>query len=334
MTQQPTPVDPTGLPPDEFSSPIEHGVPSGTRTPLFQASSAARYQRQAIIKQIEARTGRRLICYVSGSKCVINEDDTMPFVDLLHKCVINEDDTMPFVDLLHNVRPDESMELLLHTPGGNIDAAEKLIRMVRSKVGEAEFYIIVPEFAKSAGTLMVLGADRVVMSDMSELGPIDPQLPFPDSYGKVRWQTVQNYLDAYDEYTKTLTEQPGNVAAQVMLGKLDPAIVKLCQAVKERARQCAGDLLKRGMFREGGNWTLTVSELIDTKRWLSHSQMISWEDAQHPDTIGLVVEYLDQQSEEWQEYWRLYCLQRLAIGNHQKLYESEYASLVIDDPAV
>ena len=317
MTQQPTPVDPTGLPPDEFSSPIEHGVPSGTRTPLFQASSAARYQRQAIIKQIEARTGRRLICYVSGSKCVINEDDTMPFVDLLH-----------------NVRPDESMELLLHTPGGNIDAAEKLIRMVRSKVGEAEFYIIVPEFAKSAGTLMVLGADRVVMSDMSELGPIDPQLPFPDSYGKVRWQTVQNYLDAYDEYTKTLTEQPGNVAAQVMLGKLDPAIVKLCQAVKERARQCAGDLLKRGMFREGGNWTLTVSELIDTKRWLSHSQMISWEDAQHPDTIGLVVEYLDQQSEEWQEYWRLYCLQRLAIGNHQKLYESEYASLVIDDPAV
>ena len=236
----------------------KHGVPSGTRTPLFQANSAARYPRQAIIKQIEARTGRRLICFVSGSKCVINEDDTMPFVDLLH-----------------NVWPDESMELLLHTPGGNIDAAEKLIRMVRSKVGEAEFYIIVPEFAKSAGTLMVLGADRVVMSDMSELGPIDPQLPFPDSYGKVRWQTVQNYLDAYDEYTKTLTEQPGNVAAQVMLGKLDPAIVKLCQAVKERARQCAGDLLKRGMFREGGNWTLTVSELIDTNRWLSHSQMIS-----------------------------------------------------------
>ena len=86
------------------------------------------------------------------------------------------------------------------------------------------------------------------------------------------------------------------------------------------------------MFRKGGSWTLTVSELIDTKRWLSHSQMISWEDAQHHDTIGLVVEHLDQESEEWQEYWRLYCLQRLAIGNHQKLYESEYASLVIDDP--
>ena len=87
------------------------------------------------------------------------------------------------------------------------------------------------------------------------------------------------------------------------------------------------------MFRKGGNWTLTVSELLATNRWLSHSQMISWEDAQHPDTIGLVVEYLDQHTDLWQEYWRLYCLQRLAVSDQQKLYESDRASLVIDGPA-
>ena len=87
------------------------------------------------------------------------------------------------------------------------------------------------------------------------------------------------------------------------------------------------------MFRETGNWSQTVTELLNTRQWLSHSQMISWQDAQHPDTIALVVEHLDQQSEEWQRYWQLYCLQRLAIGNQQKLYESDLASLVIDDPA-
>ena len=315
MTQQPTPVDPTGLPPDEAGSPIERGVPPGNRTPLFEANSASRYQRQTIIQQIQGRTGRRLICYVSGSGCMINENDTMPFVDLLY-----------------HVRPGESVELLLHTPGGIIDATEKLVRMVRSKVGESEFHIIVPELAKSAGTLMVLGADCVVMSDMSELGPIDPQMVFADSSGLRRLQSVQNYLDAYDEHTNATNQNPNNIAAQIMLGKLDPATVKLCQSVKERARQCAEDLLKRGMFRESGNWSRTVGELLDTKRWLSHSQMISWEDAQHPETIGLVVEHLDQHSERWQEYWRLYCLQRLAISDHQKLYESGYASLVIDDP--
>ena len=92
--------------------------------------------------------------------------------------------------------------------GSSIDAAEKLIRMVRSTVGETEFRIIVPEFAKSAGTLMILGADRVVMSDMSELGPIDPQMVFADSSGLRRWQSVQNYLDAYDEHTNAINQDP------------------------------------------------------------------------------------------------------------------------------
>ena len=306
MTQELTSTDPHDLPPDE----------ANTRTPLFQAVQAARYQRQAIIKQIQARTHSRLICYVSGSECMIDDDDTMPFADLLH-----------------NVPYGKNLDLLLHTKGGSIDAAEKLTRMMRSRIGEAEFRIIVPEFAKSAGTLMVLGADCVVMSDMSELGPIDPQMRFPDSYGIIRQQPVQNYLDAYDKYTKTLMAQPDNVAAKIMLSKLDPAIVELCQAVKERARQCAENLLMHGMFRESGNWSRTVGDLLDTKRWLSHSQMISWEDAQHPDTIGLVVEHLAPQSDVWQEYWQLYCLQRLAIRDNQKLYESDYASMVIDGPS-
>ena len=152
MTQEPTSTDPHDLPPDE----------ANTRTPLFQAVQAARYQRQAIIKQIQTRTHSRLICYVYGGECMIDDDDTMPFADLLH-----------------NVPHGKNLDLLLHTKGGNIDAAEKLIRMARSKVGEAEFRIIVPEFAKSAGTLMVLGADCVVMSDMSELGPNRPADALP-----------------------------------------------------------------------------------------------------------------------------------------------------------
>ena len=41
------------------------------------------------------------------------------------------------------------------------------------------------------------------------------------------------------------------------------------------------------------------------------------------------VEYLEYHAEEWQKYWRLYCLQRLAVGNRQKLYESDSVSLVI-----
>lgn len=304
MTKQSSPAKPGDLSPAKAD--VERDVPQMQRTPLFEANSADRYQRQAIIKQIQDRTDRSLICYVSGLDCAIDEDDTLPFVDLLH-----------------NVSPDNNLDLLLHTNGGSIDVTEKLMGMMRRHVGTAELRVIVPDFAKSSGTLMVLGADKVVMSDMSELGPIDPQ-------GRLfgRWQSVQNYLDAYKEHAEKLTNDPDNVSARIMLEKLDPATLRLCEVATERARQAAENLLKRGMFRKSGNWSLTVTELLDTGRWLSHGQMISWEDAQDP-RIGLVVEYLPYHCETWQDYWRLFCLQRLAVKHDQKLYESDYVSLVI-----
>ena len=100
-----------------------------------------------------------------------------------------------------------------------------------------------------------------------------------------------------------LKADPNNIAAQIMLGKLDPATLKLCEVAMDRARQAAENLLKRGMFRNGGYWSETMSELLDTRRWLSHAQMISWEGAQDPQ-IGLMVEYHAYHSQEWQDYWR------------------------------
>ena len=124
------------------------------KTPMFQAIHAARYQRQALIRRIEEKFGKRLVCYVSGIATLINRDDTVFFIDLLH-----------------NVKRDSDLDLMLHTGGGDIDAAEKLISIVRTRVGTGRLRVIVPDFAKSAGTLMTLGADQIVMSDTSELGP-------------------------------------------------------------------------------------------------------------------------------------------------------------------
>lgn len=317
MTDSPTPENGGSATPDETEDDnvISRAVPVPTKTPLFQAIHAERYQRQAIINKIQERNGKWLICYVSGGDFVIDRDDTVPFVDLLH-----------------NVPRGEDLDLLLHTGGGDIDAAEKLISMVRNKVSSATLRVVVPDFAKSAGTLMVLGADSVVMSDTSELCPIDPQIVLADGNGNRIRHSVQSYLDAYDEHTATLQGEPNNVAAQIMLGKLDPATVKLFQTVQGRARKFAEDQLKRGMFRQGGNWSQAAAELLDTKRWQSHAQMISYEDARDP-RIGLNVEYLDPKSDDWQEYWQLYCLQRLAVKDRQKLFESDYASLLIEAPS-
>lgn len=285
-----------------------------TKTPMYQAIHAARYHRQEQIKQIQDARDARLISYVSG---IAN--------------LIDRDDVLGFGDLLHNVKPDENLDLLLHTAGGDIDAAEKLINMVRARVGKGRLRVIVPDFAKSAGTLMALGADKIVMSDTSELGPIDPQITLRDPHGNLLRHSVQAYLDAYETHAVALRQNPADAAAAVMLSKLDPATVKLCRAACDRAQKFAESQLQSGMFRFGkpGNFTKIAAELMDTKKWLSHGQMIGAADALR---MGLNVEYLEMSSPEWQGYWRLYCLQRLAVSDKQKLFESDYASLPFDGP--
>jgi hypothetical protein len=290
----------------------QRAFPEPKRTPLYEAMSAARYQRQAIIKVIQSKTGRRLICYVAGLRAMIDRDDTLGFVDLLH-----------------NVVPGADLDLLLHTGGGDVDAAEKVINMVRNKVGTGVLRIVVPDYAKSAGTLMVLAADYVVMSDTSELGPIDPQITLSDGNGNRIRHSVQSYLDAYEAHSKQLRDKPDDLPSQILLSKLDPATIKLFEAVRDRTRRFAETQLQNGMFRRGGNCTKTAAELLDTSRWQSHAQMISWQDAKDP-RIGLEVEYLEQKSDLWQDFWHLFCLQRLAVGDRMKLFESDYVSLPIE----
>jgi hypothetical protein len=282
-----------------------------TKTPLYQAMHGDRYRRQDLIKQIQINSRRRLICYVSGIEALIDRDDTLGFVDLLH-----------------NMPRGGNLDLLLHTGGGNVDAAEKLIWMVRATVGAGHLRVIIPDFAKSAGTLIALGADKIVMSDTSELGPIDPQITLNDGHANFIPHSVLHYLDAYKTHSESLQLNANDVAAQIMLGKLDPATVKVFEAARDRAREVGEKHLRRWMFQtEKGNFTDIVRLLMDIKRWPSHGQMINWQDAHE---IGLLVDYLDPESEEWRSYWQLYCLQRLAVKDRQKLFESEYTSLVVE----
>jgi ClpP class serine protease len=283
-------------------------VPTPRRTPMYEATNAGRYFRQALIKDIEKRCGCSLICYVAGKSALIDSGDTLGFVDLLHY-----------------VEKGKPLSFLLHSGGGDMDAAEKLISMVRATVGDGQLKVIVPDFAKSAGTLMALGANRILMSDSSELGPIDPQITLGDDHGNRIQHSVQSYLDAFESHSAALKADPNDVVAQIMLNKLNPATLKLLEAARNRAKTFAEEQLQRYMKVQ--NYTKTAGELIDTKKWLSHGQMISAEDAKE---IGLFVDYLDAKGEEWHGYWRLYCLQRLALQPKEKLFESNHVSLVFE----
>jgi hypothetical protein len=241
---------------------------------------------------------------------------------------IERDDTLGIVELLHNIPRNTSIDFLLHTGGGDIDAAEKLMSTMRTTVGTGELRVIVPDFAKSAGTLMALAADRIVMSDSSELGPIDPQIMLRDGRGNAIVHSVMSYLDAYKLHSEALRKNPDDAVAQIMLSKLEPATVNLFEAARNRAQRLAEVHLNRWMFHSTkANYTKVASDLMDNTRWLSHGQVIGYQAAQE---LGLEVQYMEPNCEEWRSYWQLYCHQRLTVKDNQKLFESDYASLAMD----
>jgi hypothetical protein len=311
-----TQTQPEGEPADGGERALPHSGEAALRkTPLFQAINAARYQRQALIREIQETTDSKLLCYTAGVLAPIDREDVV--------C---------FVDLLHNVLHGQSIDLLLHTGGGDIDAAEKLMTMIRKKASTSQVRVVVPDYAKSAGTLIALGADRILMSDASELGPIDPQVIRADHNGNRMRHSVKNYLDAYSEHQKALADNPDDVTARMMLSKLDPETVHLFKGIMARATKCAEKQLRQGMMKESGNWTLAVSALLYAPQFQTHGQPISWEDAADP-SIGLTVDYHAPDDELWLKYWQLYCLQALAVGDTQKLFESEIVSICIDSRA-
>ena len=65
------------------------------------------------------------------------------------------------------------MAILVDSPGGSAETAYRIARLLQRQCGD--FTAIVPRFAKSAATLMVLGAEDIIMGDDAELGPLDAQ---------------------------------------------------------------------------------------------------------------------------------------------------------------
>jgi len=281
---------------------------SRTRRRSAEPANRPPRERLNLIRALEKETGTRLLCYVSG-----------------HCAEISRDDTLGFVDMLSTVPQGAAVDLLLHTLGGDIDVTEKLVMLLRAKVGDhGGLRVIVPDCAKSAGTLIALGANRIVMSDSSELGTIDPQIWLKDGRGNETRHSVLHYLDAYAAYEQRVIENPTDLSARVMIEKFEPATLHKLNGVRERARILAENLLKpRGL-----NWSAIVNEkLMNIKEYQSHGQPLGWKVVER---LGLDVDYLSQVDARWKRYWRLYLQLRLAIKDNQRVFESNSTSMVLE----
>ena len=128
---------------------------------------------------------------------------------------IAQDCIEPFVDLLEQVGPTDRISLILHTTGGQTLAAWRIVNLVRMFCDELE--VLIPSMALSAGTLISIGADKIIMTKQAALGPIDPSINNPlnpqaniggqSKQVPVSVESVRGYIEAAREELQIRNEE-------------------------------------------------------------------------------------------------------------------------------
>lgn len=297
-----------------------------TTDPIFsriideRSPAGATKIRQSLIRKIQDLTGRKLIVYTASI--------THPMAGIIQQ------DIPLFEDLLR-FSPDIIVgDLMINSPGGDPNAAEKILMMCRERFS-AEFNVIVPNYAKSAAAMIALGADRIYMGYLAELGPIDPQIPIVLPTGQVQLIPARAYIGGLDSIRDRILKRREPVQIFLpILSQIRPDVLKFCEDAIDNSREFAEKWLKMGMLKNDPQQAEKVAkELATGEKYKTHGKVINFKEAN--DELKLNVELIDNQSELWHLIWELYlrsiqALQDTPGGMGAKLFESDSSSVTMN----
>lgn len=269
-------------------------------TPLYHAQNEQRYQRQDLIRQYQQAYSCRLIVVVAA---------IYPWSVTL------------FEELVCEANPNESLHLLLGSPGGDGEAAVRIVRAAQAR--SKDLTIIVPDSAKSAGTLLTLGANEIIMGPTSDLGPVDPQIQLKPNTPFV---AAKDVIAAVEDAAAKVQAAPGTYALYSSL-LADVSAVALQQARSAVAR--TKDLIKDALTANPDRTEQQIESLASevharlVERPHSHAAVVGAKAARE---AGLPVREIDASDELWQNAWNLWT-RYFQLG--QQAYESASASQII-----
>lgn len=190
--------------------------------------------RKSLLRKIEEQRDTRAILYITGDRQGLETRIGQDVIDL-------------FVDHLDELGPVHKLSLILYTSGGSTSAAWNLVNLLHMFCDD--FEVIALGKCMSAGTLISLGADRIVMTKQATLGPIDPSIQHPlgppipgaspDARADVSVEAVNGYLDAVKE-----SGRGKDVQAKALLD-LSDKVHPLVLGQIFRSRQQIRDLAQR-----------------------------------------------------------------------------------------
>ena len=207
--------------------------------------------RRVILEQIESERDSRAILYVTGSRQGLETQIGQDVIDL-------------FVDHLDAMGPVQKISLILETNGGQTSAAWNLINLIRMFCEELE--LIVPADCRSAGTLIALGANQIVMTKQATLGPIDPSIAHalgPQIPGGAQDARVPVSVEAVTGYLQHLnaTNAGGDAiveAVQHLAQYVHPLVLGEILRSRQQIRDLAGRLLEQHPLDQ-----LQINRIVD-----------------------------------------------------------------------
>jgi ATP-dependent protease ClpP protease subunit len=286
-----------------------------------------RQQRVELMQEIQQLRGRPLVTYAT------NIEISAPGVPTF----IHPQDIVPLTEVLDSVEGD-ALDFLLETPGGLAEVTVDIVNLLRPRFKHVSF--IVPHFAMSAGTMLVMSGDEILMDHRSSLGAIDPQFMGPDG----RPQPAQAILTGIDTIKKEVDANNGNLHPVYVpiLRNVDPGRLQSALNASELSRVLVTDWLAKYKFREWSTHSSTglpvepadrqarareiAENLCHHQNWLSHSRPIKIPELEQ---LRLKITDYGRIPELQQRIWALWVNLHffMTSSNVYKVYESDSVEL-------
>lgn len=254
------------------------------------------------IETYDSAKKRRLIVYIAKVG--------VPQSSLIH------DDVAPIGSMLASAGEVENLDLMINSPGGSGVVAEKIVEMCR-KYCKGEFRVIVPNMAKSAATMVALGADVIVMGYCSELGPIDAQ-KFINIGGVTQQVSAQSFIDAREKLLKRLhkakkkKEEYVGYLQLLSASTVEPAFIVECEReinfAKDFAKKWLPKMLKNKYPSKSETEITNIAKKIaanlsSANTHFMHGRMIGMDEC---DNMQLNICKLNKEDPLWILLWELY----------------------------
>lgn len=178
-----------------------------------------------------------------------------------------------FVDQIEAIKEGVSIDVLIHSTGGDALTAWKLMSMLRERFSSVS--VLVPYMAFSAATIFALGADEIVMHPHASLGPIDPQitLRLPDGNSRrFSFEDVGAFLRFVTDEVKVSEQSCLSTIVDKLFTVVDPVSIGGAKRASELSTD-VGERLLRMHMKDGGS-TRKIAEALN-KSFFAHGDAVS-----------------------------------------------------------